>query len=150
MSRTTARTAAMQMIFERTSGGQGGEETLRMVYDELRELNNADINRISEKEPEAEDREYISQAFAGVMQHRDELDGMIERTSKGWRIEQMSLVILSILRLAVWEIYYEPQVPDRVAIAEALALTERYSGEEDKPFVNGILGTIEREKEAQA
>ena len=58
MSRTTARTAAMQMIFERTSGGQGGEETLRMVYDELRELNNADINRISEKEPEAEDREY--------------------------------------------------------------------------------------------
>ena len=60
------------------------------------------------------------------------------------------LVILSILRLAVWEIYYEEQVPDRVAISEALALTERYSGEEDKPFVNGILGTIQREKEARA
>ena len=70
--------------------------------------------------------------------------------SKGWKLDQMSLVILSILRLAIWEIYYEEQVPDRVAISEALALTERYSGEEDKPFVNGILGTIQREKEARA
>ena len=150
MSRTTARTAAMQMIFERTSGGQGGEETLQLVYEELRELNNTDVKRIGADEPDAEDRGYISRAFDGVMQHRDELDAMIERTSKGWRIDQMSLVIISILRLAIWEIYYEPQVPDRVAIAEALALTERYSGEEDKPFVNGVLGTIEREKEAQA
>ena len=150
MSRTTARTAAMQMIFERVSGGQGGEETLQMVYDELREFNNADMNRIGEKEPDSNDRAYIAKAFEGVMQHRDELDGMIERTAKGWRLDQMSLVILSILRLAVWEIYYEEQVPDRVAISEALALTERYSGEEDKPFVNGILGTIQREKEARA
>ena len=150
MSRTTARTAAMQMIFERTSGGQGGEETLQMVYQELREGATAEAGRIGAEEPEGEDRAYISQAFDGVMQHREELDGMIERTAKGWKLDQMSLVILSILRLAVWEIFYEPQVPDRVAIAEALALTERYSGEEDKPFVNGILGTIEREKEAQA
>ena len=150
MSRTTARTAAMQMIFERISGGQGGEETLRMVYDELREYGAAGAGRIGEKEPEEEDRAYIAQAFDGVMKHREELDSLIERTAKGWKLDQMSLVILSILRLAVWEIYYEPQVPDRVAIAEAVALTERYSGEEDKPFVNGILGTIEREKEAQA
>ena len=140
----------MQMIFERISGGQGGEETLRMVYDELRENGAAGTNRIGEKEPEEEDRAYIAQAFDGVMQHREELDSLIERTARGWKLDQMSLVILSILRLAVWEIYYEPQVPDRVAIAEAVALTERYSGEEDKPFVNGILGTIQREKEAQA
>ena len=150
MSRTTARTAAMQMIFERVSGGQGGEETLRMVYDELREYGNGAENSISEKEPEAEDRAYIAQAFEGVLQHRDELDSMIERVSRGWKLDQMSLVILTILRLAIWEIYYEPGVPDSVAIAEALALTERYSGEEDKPFVNGVLGTIQREKEAQA
>ena len=149
MSRTTARTAAMQMIFERVSGGQGGEETLQMVYDELREYGAADAGRIGLQEPDEEDRAYIAQAFEGVMQHRDELDGLIEKTSKGWMLDQMSLVILSILRLAIWEIYYEPQVPDRVAIAEAVALTERYSGEEDKPFVNGILGTIQREKEAQ-
>jgi len=149
MSRTTARTAAMQMIFERVSGGQGGEETLRMVYDELRACAAPDQSRIGADEPEAEDRAYIAQAFDGVMQHREELDELIEKTSKGWKLDQMSLVILSILRLAVWEIYYEPQVPDRVAIAEAVALTERYSGEEDKPFVNGILGTIQREKEAR-
>ena len=150
MSRTTARAAAMQMIFEKTAGGQGGEDTLKMVYDELRAGRPADSVPLGEDEPNQEDREYIARALEGVMAHREELDERIERTAKGWPLDRMSLVDVTILRLALWEIYYEPEVPDRAAIAEALALTERYSGEEDKPFVNGILGTIEREKEAQA
>ena len=151
MSRTTARAAAMQMIFEKISGGQGGEETLKMVYDELREDGFPGVEHIGRKEPDGEDRDYITAALEGVLAHRDEIDELIEQnTAKGWSIDRISLVNLTIMRLAVWEIYYEPQVPDRVAIAEAVALTERYSGEEDKPFVNGILGTILREHEAQA
>jgi N utilization substance protein B len=62
----------------------------------------------------------------------------------------MALVDLTILRLAVWEILYDPQVPGNVSIAEAMELTERYSDPDDKAFVNGILGTILREHEAQA
>ena len=58
----------------------------------------------------------------------------------------MSLVDLTILRLAVWEILYNPDVPDSVSVAEALELTERYSDPEDKPFVTGILGTVIRER----
>ena len=150
MSRATARAAAMQMIFEKVAGGQGGEETLQMVYEELRTQTAEDEAPVRDGEPDAEDRAYIARAFDGVLAHREELDEKIGQTAKGWTLDRMSLVDLTILRLALWEIYYAPDVPDNVAIAEALTLTERYSDPEDKPFVNGILGTLQREKEAKA
>ena len=148
MSRTTARAAAMQMIFEKISGGQGGEDTLKLVYDELREYGVPGGRTVGDREPDEEDREYITKAFNGVLGHLDELDELIGKTAKGWTTERMSLVDLTILRLAVWEILYNPDVPASVSVAEALELTEQYSDPEDKPFVNGILGTIVREYKA--
>ena len=151
MSRTTARVAAMQMIFEKISGGQGGEDTLKMVYDELREDGLPGVEHIGRKEPDGEDRDYITAALEGVLAHRDEIDELIEQnTAKGWSIDRISLVNLTIMRLAVWEILYAKDVPGNVSIAEALELTERFSDPEDKAFVNGILGTILREHEEQA
>ncbi len=151
MSRTTARAAAMQMIFEKISGGQGGEDTLKMVYDELREDGFPGVDHISRKEPDQEDREYITAALEGVLAHREEIDDLIDRnTAEGWSLERISLVNLTIMRLAVWEILYAKDVPGSVSIAEALELTERFSDPEDKAFVNGILGTILRAQEAQA
>ena len=150
MSRTTARAAAMQMIFEKISGGQGGEETLKMVYDELREDGLPGVERIGRREPDEEDREYITAALEGVLSHREEIDALIEKTAKGWPLDRMSQVDLTIMRLAVWEIYYAEDVPGSVSIAEAMEMTERFSDPEDKSFVNGILGTILREHEAQA
>ena len=150
MSRTTARAAAMQMIFEKISGGQGGEDTLKMVYDELREDGLPGVERIGRKEPDDEDRGYITAALEGVLAHQEEIDALIAKTAKGWSLDRMSLVDLTILRLAVWEILYADDVPGSVSIAEAMELTERFSDPEDKPFVNGILGTILREHEAQA
>ena len=148
MSRTTARSAAMQMIFEKVSGGQGGEDTLKLVYDELREYGVPGGRTVGDREPDEEDREYITKAFNGVLSHLDELDELIGKTARGWTTERMSLVDLTILRLAVWEILYNPDVPANVSVAEALELTERYSDPDDKPFVNGILGTIVREHQA--
>ena len=148
MSRTTARSAAMQMIFEKVSGGQGGEDTLKLVYDELREYGVPGGRTVGDREPDEEDREYSTKAFNGVLGHLDELDELIGKTAKGWTTERMSLVDLTILRLAVWEILYNPDVPANVSVAEALELTEQYSDPEDKPFVNGILGTIVREYKA--
>ena len=151
MSRTTARAAAMQMIYEKISGGQGGEETLKMVYDELRADGLPGGNRIEKKEPDREDRDYITAALEGVMAHREELDSLIDRhTAEGWNIDRISLVNLTIMRLAVWEILYADDVPGSVSIAEAMELTERFSDPDDKAFINGILGAILREHEAQA
>ena len=80
MSRTTARSAAMQMIFEKVSGGQGGEETLKMVYDELRENGVPGERAVGKKEPDEEDRAYISRAFNGVLENLEELDEIIVST----------------------------------------------------------------------
>ena len=138
----------MQMIFEKVSGGQGGEDTLKLVYDELREYGVPGGRTVGDREPDEEDREYITKAFNGVLGHLDELDELIGKTAMGWTTERMSLVDLTILRLAVWEILYNPDVPASVSVAEALELTEQYSDPEDKPFVNGILGTIVRKYKA--
>ena len=150
MSRTTARAAAMQMIFEKISGGQGGEETLKMVYDELREDGLPGVGKIGSSEPDDEDRAYITAALEGVLAHREEIDELIGKTAKGWTVDRMSLVDLTILRLAVWEILYAEDVPGSVSIAEAMELTERFSDPGDKAFVNGILGSVLREHEAGA
>ena len=149
MSRTTARSAAMQMIFEKVSGGQGGEDTLKLVYDELREYGVTDGRKVDDSEPDEEDREYINKAFTGVLSHLDELDELIGKTAKGWTTERMSLVDLTVLRLAVWEILYNDDIPANVSVAEALELTERYSDPDDKSFVNGILGAYARSLNAQ-
>ena len=150
MSRKTARTAAMQMIFERVSGGQGGEDTLQMVYNELRETGIRGSVSVHENEPDEEDRAYISAAFDGVLSHMDEIDSQISRNARGWSIDRISLVDLTILRLAIWEILFQPKIPGSVSISEAMEMTEVYSDPEDKGFVNGILGTILRNQEANA
>ena len=150
MPRITARSAAMQMIYEHLSGGQGGEETLRMIYDELRQDGVPGVDRVGDQEPNETDRAYIARVLEGVLEHREEIDGLIAEAARGWTLDRMAMIDLTVLRVAVWEILYEKEVPGSVAISEALELTERYSDPDDKKFVNGILGTILREHEQAA
>ena len=150
MSRITARAAAMQLIYEKLCGGQGGEESLQMVYDELRLDGVPGVESVGKKEPDQEDREYITRVLEGVLRKRSEIDEKIGKAAVGWTLERMPLIDLTIMRLAVWEMQYEDEIPGSVSIAEALELTERYSDPDDKKFVNGILGTILRELEQEA
>lgn len=149
MSRAIARNAAMQMIFERLSGGQGGEETLRMVYDELREEG---LKTVGQDDPSLKDRAYIQAAFEGVMEHLEEIDQRLEKYSHNWKLERMGAVDLTILRLAAWEILYadEWDVPGSVAISEAVHLAKQYADEDSGRFINGVLGSLLRDKEAEA
>lgn len=146
MARVTARAAVMQMIYESLAGGQGGEETLQMVYDQLREEN---AETIREDEPGKADRDYISRVLAGVLENLDELDEQIGSAARGWTVERMPKVDLTILRLAAWEILHEEDVPGSVAINEAVELAARYSEPASGRFINGVLGTILRRKEAE-
>ncbi|MBQ6174653.1 MAG: transcription antitermination factor NusB [Clostridia bacterium] len=147
MSRATARVAAMQMIYENCAGGQGGEDTLQMVYEELRE---EQTRRIRKDDPTLEDREWIDRVLTGVTGSLSFLDDKISAASRNWAIDRIARVDLTILRLAVWEIYNEDDVPGSVVINEAVELANCYSGEGSGRFINGILGTILREKEAGA
>ncbi len=148
MARVTARAAVMQMIYEHLAGGEGGEETLQMVYDELRAEGVPGVEAIRDNEPGAADRAYITRVLDGVVNHLDELDSEIEAASRDWRVERMPKVDLTILRLATWEILHEEDVPGSVAINEAVELASRYSEPASGRFINGVLGTILRKKEA--
>lgn len=151
MARSTARAAVMQMIYEHLAGGEGGEETLRMVYDELREQRAASTEPIRDDEPGKGDRLFIEKALEGVLTHMDELDAEIAEASRGWSLERMPRVDLTILRLACWEILYEKDIPGSVSINEAVELANCYSDpEKSGRFINGVLGTILRKKEAEA
>lgn len=136
----------MQMIFEQQAGGQGGDETLQMVYDELREENELGVK---EADPGVADRAWIEKVLAGVLDHMDALDEKIQAASHNWTIDRMPWVDLTILRLGAWEILYEDDVPGGVAISEAVTLAGRYSEPSSCRFINGVLGTILREKEAE-
>lgn len=148
MARITARAAVMQMIYEHLAGGEGGEETLQMVYDELRKDGVPGVDEIRPTGPGEADRAYISRILDGVLSHVTELDEKISAASVNWSLERIAKVDLTILRLATYEILYEDDVPGSVAINEAVELANRYSEPSSGRFVNGVLGTILRDKEA--
>ena len=148
MARVTARAAVMQMIYENQAGGEGGEDTLQMVYEVLRKEGVPGVEHIGDREPGSDDRAYIEQALAGVLEHLDEIDEKIAANSHGWSIERMPMVDLTILRLATWEILYSDGVPGNVAISEAVNLANRYTEPQGSRFINGVLGSILRQKEA--
>lgn len=146
MSRATARVAAMQMIYETCAGGEGGEDTLSMVYDELRQ----EERPLQEGEPSLSERAWIDRVISGVVNDLDDLDARIGAASQNWSVDRMARVDLAIMRMAVWELLNEDDVPGPVVINEAVELANRYSGEGSGRFINGILGTILRNKGANA
>lgn len=95
--------------------------------------------------------EYALALVAGVEKHRAEIDEQLEATSENWKISRMPVPDRSILRLAAYEMIYEDEVPVSVAINEAVELAKGFGGEDDSPrFVNGVLGRIARQMEAEA
>ena len=80
-------------------------------------------------------------------EHIDEIDAVIEKNLKGWSKQRISKVSLALLRMAVCEMKYFDKVPVGVSINEAVEICKVYGSDEDKGFINGILGSIAREKE---
>lgn len=111
-------------------------EQLSLYFDGLEEL----------KEQE---QEYMLAKYRSVREHLEEIDGILNETSKGWKTKRMSRVDLNALRLAVYELKYDEEVPVGVAINEAVELAKRFGGETSGSFVNGILGKIARETESE-
>ncbi len=85
------------------------------------------------------DAAYISQKGKRIIEKLDELDAMINKQAKGWTTQRMGKVDLTILRLAVYEIAFDEDVPAGVAINEAVELAKRFGQEESSGFVNGVL-----------
>ncbi len=102
-----------------------------------------------------EDREiptndYINRAFFGVCDNLEKIDGVISKHSKGWRTDRLSKLSRSIIRLCVYEMLYEDEIPYVVSINEAVELSKRFDDDKARPFVNGLLHSVKSELEAEA
>jgi N utilization substance protein B len=92
---------------------------------------------------------YAHEITQGITQLHGEIDERIASFSHRWSIERMPAVDRAILRVAVWEILFNDEVPDPVAISEAVELAREYSTEESGAFVNGLLSAISNTKAAK-
>lgn len=104
---------------------------------------------LNEAEHQSEDRasqveifNYARQAVTGVLMHQTEIDEELSTYAQGWSLNRMPALDRAILRLATWEIMFNEDIPDAVAIDEAVEMAKEYSTDSSASFVNGLLGKI--------
>lgn len=128
LSRSEAREQAFILVFERV-----------FTTDPISEL----LEAADEIEQFRRDS-FTLELAEGATAHADESDKIIEKYAKGWKLSRISKVALSIMRLAIFEMFYRDEIPVSVSIDEAVELAKKYGGEDDSSFVNGVLGGIAR------
>lgn len=135
-ARRKARATTLQALYEVDSAAHDPKATLQ---------------RLLEETPMPEE----AQAFArdlleGVLSNHQEIDHAIQRAAPTWPLEQLARIDLNILRIAIFEIIFDNEVPLKVAINEAVELAKTFGSDNSPKFVNGVLGTIAAESESQA
>ena len=130
MNRTAMRESAFKLIYSLEIQKQ----------DNLKEQ--IDVYFESENIEDKAAKEYIEDAVLGIEEHKEEILGFIEKNLKSdWKIDRISKIDLSILKLAIYEIQYK-DIPFKVVINEAVELAKKYGEDSSKNFVNGILASI--------
>ena len=132
MKRRDARESAFQLIFEKSFQKESMQEL----------LDQAIVWRALEVD------DYARRLVLLTEEHCEELDAGIESFLTGWKLSRLPRVTLTVLRLSFCELLYFPDIPVRVSINEAVELAKKYGGEDDAPFVNGVLGGVARRGEA--
>ena len=132
--RSKTRETLMQMMFQMELTGDFTEEAKSAFKEDHLE--------------DGSDEAYFDAAFDAYINHNNEIDDIIEQYSRGWKIERLAKVDLSVLRLCLGEILYlnDKEIPARASISEAVRIAKLYGSSDSGKFVNGILGRIYREK----
>lgn len=144
MTRTNAREIAVHFAYELGFSPLSAQE---LLDDQLTEENFANLAKDEElyqEFPDPKQLAYIRRVVNGVGDHGYELDSYIEKYAVGWKFERIPRVAAAIMRVAMYEAMYMPEVPKRVAMNEAINLAKKYEDEKVVSFVNGILGSFVR------
>ena len=129
-ARSKARKRALDVLFAADVRGESATEALDRAI----------------AEGEGPTNEYTSVLVRGVAEPRPRLDELLSSYSEGWTLDRMPAVDRNVLRLGLWELLYADDIPDAVAVTEALALVRDLSTDESPSFVNGVLGAILKSK----
>jgi transcription antitermination protein NusB len=136
-SRTKSRKLALDVIF---AADLRKENPLSLLEEMARQ--NAD------RQNQEEIVGYATQIVTGITEQHAAIDDRLESFSHSWSLERMPALDRAILRVGVWELLFNDEVPDAVAIAEAVELAKEYSTDDSGAFVNGLLGAISNTKTA--
>lgn len=144
MIRNTAREIAIHLAYELSFTEKTAEELTaeRLTEEYFETLHGED--EIYAEAPEKDQAEYITSVVSGVSDHAPELDGYIAKYARGWKFERIPLVASAIMRVAMFEVLYRDDIPNSVAINEAVEIAKKYETPETVKFINGILGSFVR------
>jgi N utilization substance protein B len=131
-ARSKARKRALDILFESEARGVAPS----VVLDERVVAGDPPIN------------EYTVALVRGVAENAPRIDELLSSYAQGWSLERMPAVDRNVLRIGIYEILYVDEIPDAVAVSEALGLVRELSTDESPSFVNGVLGNIVRNKPA--
>ncbi|CEK35684.1 transcription antitermination factor NusB [Paraclostridium sordellii] len=157
----TTREYMMKFIYQIDINKEGGEdinsqlenflndnfEYIKNRYEELKLQfsDEADVELNESKLDEIIDRKYLNEMVKNFELNKSTIDELISKYAKNWTINRMAKVDLAILRLAVCEILYVPNIPTKVSINEAIELAKLYCDDKSPKFINGILGSVVNE-----
>lgn len=144
MTRTNAREIAVQMVFSLSFGGVTAQEVLdsQLTAERFQEL--AEESPLYAQFPNEKQERYIRELVEGVYAHGPELDGYISQYAVGWSFARIPRMASSIMRTAMYEMLYMPDIPNAAAINEAVEIAKNYETPEVVSFLNGILGSFAR------
>ena len=149
MTRSEAREIAMRLCCGISTSGRDAGEALEEIFDKEYYTSLADEDPLYKNYPDKKQADYISRLITGIGQHNAEIDQYISRYSSGWEFHRISRTALAIMKVAMYEVMYMTDIPDSVAINEAVELAKKYEEPETVPFVNGVLGTFYRQEVSQ-
>ena len=144
MTRTVAREIAVRLCFCVSENPSDPHEVLTNAFEQEYYSSLGAEDKLYKESPDEKQLEYITRLVNGVCEHSAELDGYIEKYSVGWKFGRISRTAAAVMKTAMFEVLYMPDVPDRAAINEAVELAKRYEPPETVSFINGVLGSFSR------
>jgi N utilization substance protein B len=129
--RRKSRECALQVLFQLNITKQEAIKALSQFQEHFSSDGEAD--------------EFLKHLVLGVLEHRQELDRLIEQYSENWRLDRINIIERNILRMALFELLYCEEIPPKVTINEAIDLGKRYGSGDSGGFINGILDRIQNE-----
>lgn len=133
-NRHLSRTIAMQTLF---------------AWD-FNERENSEIDEIIKQNfeqfaPNFDDHGFVEGLVKGVIDHLDEINTYIVKYATEWPLDQITIVDRNVLRLGIYELVFDPNIPAKVAINEAIEIAKAFGGDSSGKFINGVLGAIMKE-----
>ena len=129
MRRSKVREHIFKMLFSIGFDAADADEQIELYLEQVEEASE-------------EERGYMRKKVKDIAAHEEEIDAMINEHTTGWKTGRMNKVDLSVLRLAVYEMKWDDEVPVKVAINEAVELAKKFGADDSGRYVNGILGEM--------